>query len=350
MDSSPTSTNWTWGARPDPLWNPNLEGFEGRVTTHESWHDCWAALTYDNRRVHDFYFQVTEEQNVCAACDGTECVRDYAEFLEGFHADGGGRWAGWGYGPLPTAELDLLRETFALHHQTLPSSFGLTTGDERTLTCEQEALVKETIGPMRAAALDIASLCGRCTDGARSWDELLVWSFGDMPGTGRIDVVRLVVEEDHELIRAYMRDSFTKIEHRLISAAGRGGWDVDFGGIDDDTGAWFMRNERVSTFDKFLQGIGAADARNLLFDVHVVPTFPGHCMLRFWMTHPARGYGREILVEKASEEDADALARILSDHYEVHRRNFGWALTAGDTNGRDDDGREVLAELMKRGA
>lgn len=344
MDSFPASTNWTWGARPDPLWNPSLEGFEGRVVKHESWEVCRDALMSEDRRVHDFYFQTAEEE-VCDACGETGYGRDYAEFLQGFHADGGGRWAGWGSKPFPDDELALLSEVLPGHVDVARGSLV----EPETLSYEQEMLVKETVGPLRAEALGVESDCERCARGPDGFDELLVWSFGSTPDTGRIDVVRFVDEEDHVPIRDFMRDAFAQIERRLKSSPGRRGWNVDEKGFAPEAGAWFMRSERCATFEKFQQGIGAADARNLLFDVHIVPTMPGRCLISIWMTHPARGYGREILVEGASEDDADALARILSDHYEVHRRNFGWALASGKVDGMADDGRELLAHLMKKG-
>jgi hypothetical protein len=338
------STNWTWGARPDPLWNPHLEGFEGRVARHESWEACRDALMSEGRRVHDFYFQISEGE-VCDACGGTGYGRDYAEFLVGFHVDGGGRWAGWGSQPFPSAEFALLCEVLPGHVDAAIYSLA----EPETLSYEQELLVKETVGPMRAAALGVVSDCERCAGGLDGFDELLVWSFGSAPDTGRIDVVRFVEEEDHKTIRAFMAEAFAKIERRLMSSPGRIGWDANEKGFAPDAGAWFMRSERCATFGKFQQGIGAADARNLLFDVHVVPTTPGRCLIRLWMTHPARGYGREILVEDASRDDAEELAKILSDHYAVHRRNFGWALASGPVDGNADDGRELLTHLMKKG-
>lgn len=338
----PPSTDWTWGSRPDPLWSPSLEGFEGRVVRHESWAECRVALVAEGRRVHDFYFHVVEGENLCDACGGTGGTTDYAEFLAGFTAEGGGRWAGWGEKPFPEGEFALLSEVLPGHVDTT----SRTLVDHKSFDEEQETLVKETVAPLRAEALGIAVDCSSC--GQDAWDELLVWSFGDRPDTGRIDVVRAVSEADHEDIRSFMGDAFRAIERRLIEAPGREGWAADEREFKSPGKAWFFDNVRTKFTAKVMEEF-RADARNLIFDLHVVPTEPGRCDVRIWMTHPGRGYGREFYVENASERDADALARLLSDHYQLHKRNFGWALAAGPLDGGADDGRALLAQLIRKG-
>lgn len=343
MKLLPSSSNWTWGSRQDPLWHTHLEGFEGRTLQHATWAECAEALTSGGRRVHDFYFRVVEAVAACG-CGGTGYGPDYAEFLSGFQEDGDGRWAGWGSGTFSNSEFAVLAEALPGHvdHTTR------TLVDPASLSHEQEMFVREALGPMVAASFGVESDCVECLRDLGAHDQLLVWSFGETPGSGRIEVVLRVLDEDHEPIRQFMRNAFADVERRLRTAPGRKGWEAEGDDFDAGAGAWFMRNERVSTFAKFLKGVGEADAMNLLFDVHVVPMDRGRCMVRFWITHPARGYGREILVEKATDDDAEALAVFLAGHYEVHRRNFGWALAEGALDAGRDDGRELLAELMKR--
>jgi hypothetical protein len=178
-------------------------------------------------------------------------------------------------------------------------------------------------------------------------DELLIWSMGAVPGAGRIDSVRLTDEADHDEIRAFMRDAFFAIRKRLASAPGRGGWDASEREFKEK-GGWFFDNVKVPTFDRFLEDFAVADARNLLFDLHIVPMPSGRSMLRFWMTHPGRGYDREILVGEAQQSQADALARLVSDHLAFHRRNFAWALS--DTDEPAIDTHDRIASLMRKAA
>lgn len=353
MNPSPPAHAHTWGLRPNALWHESLEGFEGRVASHESWMSCREALIEGGRRVHDFYFRIGGSAAACEDCQGSGVSADYLEFEQGFLPSGGGRWAGWGLQPLWADEAELLVDG------RLPSHVvEAAISSPELLSPEAAILVGEVVAPLRAKMLGIPVQCRTCRGEETTCDELLVWSFGTTPGSGRIDVVRDVAETEHADIKEFMREAFKDVDVRLRPLPGRAGWDLDERGFDGAERAWFMRNERTPTFETFLKGIGAADDRNLLFDVHVVPTEPGRCMLRFWMTHPARGYGREILVEDASEDDAPALARVLEDHYQVHKRNFHWAFDTPDEGFVDfddafsaafpdlQDGRRAVEELM----
>lgn len=228
----PSSENWTWGSRPDPLWNPDLEGFEGRLRQHESWESCRDNLIADGRRIHDFYFRAVDENA---------------------DADGGS----------PAEEI--------FH------------------------------------------------------DEFLVRSFGDKPDTGRIDVVGVIRDADHADIRAYMAEAFKSTDARLGGQLGGNGWESDT--REFKKSGWFFDNIRAASFENFRNEIGEADARNLIFDVHVAPSTKGRNTVRIWMTHPGRGYGREILVEDVTNAELVLLSEMVAGHYALHCRNFGWAIS-----------------------
>lgn len=240
------SENRKRDSRPAPLWNPDLEGFEGRVADHNAWEPCRESLGVHGRRVHDFYFRSSEPD------------------------------AGEG-------------------------------------------------------------------------DELLIWSIGATPGSGRIDTVRLSDGADRENARIFMRAAFSDIRRRLVSAPGRSGWDSNEREYKT-RGGWFFDNIRTPTLDRFLEDFAVADARNLLFDLHIVPMSGGRSMLRFWMTHPGRGYDREILVDEARESEAEAIALLVSDHLALHRQNFAWALADVEGDEPFSDGHDRITSLMKKAA
>lgn len=227
----PSSADWTWGSRQDPLWNPNLEGFEGRVFRHATWTECLRSLIDDGRRVLDFYFQVSEDRS--------------------------------------------------------------DDGDES------------------AERLDAG-------------DELLIWSFGDKPDTGRIDIVTMVADVDHASIRSFMIEAFYYTKTRLREENRDIGWEPD--DREFKKRGWFFDNLVVSSFEKFKNEVGAADARNLVFDVHVAAAENGRNVVRIWMTHPGRGAGREFRIDDVDNHDLSALSDLMADHLAVHARNFGWAL------------------------
>lgn len=183
--------------------------------------------------------------------------------------------------------------------------------------------------------------------GAREADELLIWSIGATPGSGRIDKVRLNNGADRENARVFMRSAFSDIRRRLVSAPGRGGWNSNEREFKTK-GGWFFDNIRKPSLDQFLEDFAVADERNLLFDLHIVPMSGGRSMLRFWMTHPARGYDREIIIDEARESEAEAIALLVSDHFALHRQNFAWALA--DTEGAEtiSDGHDRITSLMKK--
>ncbi len=182
---------------------------------------------------------------------------------------------------------------------------------------------------------------------ANEGDELLIWSIGATPGSGRIDTVRLDDGTDHENARVFMRDAFSDIRKRLASAPGRSGWDSNEREFKTK-GGWFFDNIRTPTLDRFLEDFAVADARNLLFDLHIVPLSGGRSMLRFWMTHPGRGYDREIVVDEVRESDAEAIALLVADHLAFHRQNFSWALASTEGDEPNIDCRDRITSLMKK--
>lgn len=241
-----SSENRKWDSRPTPLWNPELEGFEGRVAEHDTWEPCRVSLSSSGRRVHDFYFRASEP-------------------------------------------------------------------------------------------------------GTKEGEELLIWSIGATPGSGRIDTVRVNDSSERENARIFMRAAFSDIRRRLSSAPGRSGWDSNEREYKT-RGGWFFDNIRTPSLSRFAEDFAVADARNLIFDLHIVPMSGGRSMLRFWMTHPGRGYDREILIDETRESEAEAIALLVSDHLALHRRNFAWALAdvEGDEPFSDVHGR--ITSLMKKAA
>jgi hypothetical protein len=184
---------------------------------------------------------------------------------------------------------------------------------------------------------------------ASEGEELLIWSIGATPGSGRIDTVHLDDSTDHENARIFMRDAFSDIRKRLASAPGRSGWDSNEREFKIK-GGWFFDNIRTPTLDRFLEDFAVADARNLLFDLHIVPMSGGRSMLRFWMTHPGRGYDREILVDEAQESEAEAIALLVSDHLAFHRQNFALALAGTQCAEPISDSHDRITSLMKKAA
>lgn len=356
----------TDGSRGWCQWLPDGDAatMPGRTVRHPDWLSGLSAFQNPAREIHDFYFEPHIPAKECECCDGSGKNREYHELYDGFYRHGGGRWAGWGAGPLFDDELDYLhkkgrfgstprsRITGFNYRSHIDSPFGMDSVDHWRLT------------PIRAKHLGISiDDCEEClgkglspTGPARI--TLNVWTFDPVGGTSRVDVVEDVRMDELDDVRDYLAqvgwegvlrrfgwavgDNFhyaIPYEERFFPAQGRR--------FVRRSRSSFADNVSYRTFSQFADDYELGDPDrwhrlddlNLVFDCQIhapegyqdenpfaASELPDQFSATIWMTHPRKGADRMIFIQECGRDDGDMIRYLLQKSFAVHGRHFSWAV------------------------
>lgn len=362
-------------------WGPGEDATcdQGRTVEHADWESALSAIQNPAREIHDFYFHVETPSKKCECCAGSGRNKDYAELYHGFYRHNGGRWAGWGDGPLHQNEIDALLEKGRLGRakkgDVTPANVKKYLG-----LGGHDAINHWILTPIRAANLGLD--CNECFDcvgtglvaTAATRISLYMWTFDPMSGTSRVDTAEDVRMEETSEIRDYMADiGWEGVKRRFGWPSGDNmhaniRYEENFRrdpARPFNNKGWWSSSMRFNSLDAFKRewGMGGDPDLNLIFDYRII-TDEGHFednpfasselpetfAFQVIMTHPRKGADRTLLIENCSADDGEEIKNWLRQSYEVHGRHFAWAAGREFGNEKRDDAEpeaDTSYEAMK---
>lgn len=327
----------------------------GGTVVHRDWKSMAATLSGESRVINDFFFRIGDPSEPCGACAGSGRSREYAELEAGFEASGGGRWAGWGKGPLLSKEVDFLVKTRGLGHVAAKGKITEKNIRRHLGRSSRGQPSCYELLPLRAASLGIdCNECFECVgtgllQTAPTRISLFMWTFDTECGPSRIDVCEDVKPAELPEVRKFLAAvGWEGVKERFRWAYG-GAKRPDIRYVPEflaDTSAMFLRSSwwkdcvRYSSFSEFSDRGSAHDWYNdtLILDFRIFADtkhfvaeerpgfdFPEVFSIHLTRTLPRDASSQVFVIDGCVPSDADELRFILMRSFRLHERHFAWA-------------------------